>query len=590
MLHPFFGPERRRVILPEIQAYIAERIDATPVYGFAEMIDAGDARCGGERISGFMERYELGEWLLPLTASKGMRWRTAPVPGTQRGHVAFALSLGFGNGSPLPQPSGQWDIYVNDRLAVSVRVVNHSQVWEAGECKLAFAANRLESAEPFGGLTLSSLIQNDAFATFGPAFLIVPSEWIEPGSPAEIRVEARSAVPSTRWLQLDVASALLEHADIYRLLDLLTQRHPRVGEYNVYFGDIHTHSGQVLDRCDNDGCGIGSREDNYRYALGPGGLDFYSLTDHEWQIGPAGIDEYFQLADTYNEDGRFVCLPAFEHTSLLYGHRNIYFRGPGGTVVNANRSWGGPTKDPKLSTTPAELWAALEATGVPFISVPHHPSAASHPFTLEYWSEHDRLVEVYSVWGSSEYYGDFPRGVSDRFRAMNVQDAIRRGLRFGLVASADGHDGHPGNAQSPLVKHHHQFHYCGSGRAAVFASELTREAIYDALYARRCYATTGAPILLDVRLNGAWMGQEVAPLSEGRRPMLTVQCVGSNGLDHIRIVKNGRIVYTQPCHGEWDCEVVWEDAAYDASRPNSYYVRVVQQDRESAWSSPIWLG
>lgn len=72
--------------------------------------------------------------------------------------------------------------------------------------------------------------------------------------------------------------------------------------------------------------------------------------------------------------------------------------------------------------------------------------------------------------------------------------------------------------------------------------------------------------------------------------MLTVQCVGSNGLDHIRIVKNGRIVYTQPCHGEWDCEVVWEDAAYDASRPNSYYVRVVQQDRESAWSSPIWLG
>ena len=74
MLHPFYGPEGRRAILPEIEAYIAERIHATPVYGFAEMIDAGEARCGGERISGFMERYDLREWLLPLTASKGMRW------------------------------------------------------------------------------------------------------------------------------------------------------------------------------------------------------------------------------------------------------------------------------------------------------------------------------------------------------------------------------------------------------------------------------------------------------------------------------------------------------------------------------------
>ena len=120
--------------------------------------------------------------------------------------------------------------------------------------------------------------------------------------------------------------------------------------------------------------------------------------------------------------------------------------------------------------------------------------------------------------------------------------------------------------------------------------EDAEKAIYDALYARRCYATTGAPILLDVQLNGAWMGQEIASLPEGTRPILTVHCVGSNGLDHLRIVKNGRVVHTQPCHGEWDYTMVWEDVTYDATQPNSYYVRVVQRDRESAWSSPIWLG
>ena len=45
MLHPFYGPEGRRAILPEIEGYVAERIGATLVYGFAELIDAGEARC-----------------------------------------------------------------------------------------------------------------------------------------------------------------------------------------------------------------------------------------------------------------------------------------------------------------------------------------------------------------------------------------------------------------------------------------------------------------------------------------------------------------------------------------------------------------
>ena len=53
-----------------------------------------------------------------------------------------------------------------------------------------------------------------------------------------------------------------------------------------------------------------------------------------------------------------------------------------------------------------------------------------------------------------------------------------------------------------MVKHHHQFHHLGSGRAVVLAEALTREAVFDALHARRCYATTGAPIVLDFTVNG----------------------------------------------------------------------------------------
>lgn len=590
---PFYGPGGRRAIAPEVLDWIATQTGNTPALGFAEMVDAGDARCSGERVAGFAERPDHRAWLLPLTASRGLAWRTAPVPAGNAGRVSFLLSIGFGNGSPLPQPSGRWDVYVNQEFAVSIRVVNHSQVWENGACSFAFAANRLEAAPPYGSMTLSSIITDEATATFGPALLTVPADWVAGGEPAVIRVVPRPDYPSTRWFYLDVTSQLITDTDLYRAVALLrTGRHPKVGPYTVYFGDIHTHSGQVLDEKENRGCGMGTRADNYRYARGAGGLDFYALTDHEWQVDPDHIERYLGLADLYNQDGSFVCLPAFEHTSLLYGHRNVYFRGSGGTVVNANRAWGPPSRDPAEALTPQELWAALAATGVDCFTVPHHPSATSHPLNLDFYNPaYDRLYEIYSSWGSSAYYGDVPRGVSDRYRSGTFRDALRRGQRYGVIASADGHDGHPGNAQSPLVKHHHIFHVCGSGRAAVLAEALTRDAVFDALYARRCYATTGVPIVLDVRMNErGLMGQELPALGAGARPQLTVRCKGSNGLDHLRIVKNGREVHTAPCHGAFTAELAWEDPDYDLDQPASYYVRVVQVDRESAWSSPIWVG
>ena len=109
-----------------------------------------------------------------------------------------------------------------------------------------------------------------------------------------------------------------------------------------------------------------------------------------------------------------------------------------------------------------------------------------------------------------------------------------------------------------------------------------------ALYARRCYATTGVSILLWFTVNGAPMGSELP--ATGVRPHLQVTCHGANGLDHVRIVRNGRVVYTAPCHGEWACELEWEDTDYRRPGPAYYYVRVVQIDQESAWSSPVSIG
>lgn len=588
-MYPFLGPHGRRALGDEVAVLIARRADATPVLGFAEVVDAGGAELGSSRVAGFREKHDLRECLLRLSAQRPLTWHSHPVPAPSRPRVCFVLSLGFGNGSPLPQPSGQWDLSVNGHLAVSCRVVNHSQLWRTEQCSLAFAANRLESAPPYTGMTLGSLVTDEAFATFGPALLTVPAEWLEPARPAVLQLQARGEQPSRRWVMVDACPSLLEGIDIPRALDVLTAGPPKAAGLRAFFGDIHTHSGQVLGECADRGCGMGSRAGNYAYARGAGGLDFYALTDHEWQIDPADPRDYLSLADTYDEEDRFACLPAFEFTNRLWGHRNVYFRDSGGIVVNASRDGGPPHGVPDQTRTPEELWQALEANGVPFLTVPHHPSATSHPLTWDcFHPTHDRLAEVYSVWGSSEYYGDFPRGVSDRYRGLGVRDALARGLRFGLIASADGHDGHPGDAQSPLVKHHHQFHYCGSGRAVVLAERLTRAEVFDALYARRCYATTGPPIVLDVRLNGHVMGSELSATALGKTRKLHVAVRAANGIDHIRITRNGKIAETAPCHGAFETELEWHDPSHP-SEPASYYVRVVQIDRESAWSSPIWV-
>ena len=144
----------RRAIKSEIARYIADKLGVTIVGGFSSVLHEGDAVVGRSRVAGFMETSDRREWLLPLSARKALVWESAAAPERVLKKAAFLLSVGFGNGSPLPQPTGQWDIYVDDRLAISIRVVTHSKVWRQGDCVFAFAANRIESAAPNSSITL----------------------------------------------------------------------------------------------------------------------------------------------------------------------------------------------------------------------------------------------------------------------------------------------------------------------------------------------------------------------------------------------------------------------------------------------------
>ncbi len=130
-------------------------------------------------------------------------------------------------------------------------------------------------------------------------------------------------------------------------------------------------------------------------------------------------------------------------------------------------------------------------------------------------------------------------------------------------------------------------HGGGYGKACVFAEELTRESILDALRARRCYGTTAAKIFLDVRVSGHLMGEKLAtPAGAEVKVDVEVRCPVPIG--KIELCRDNKYIDAQSPDGN-QARVTFVD---DHPPPGRcyYYVRVTQQDDEIAWSSPVWFG
>ena len=148
-------------------------------------------------------------------------------------------------------------------------------------------------------------------------------------------------------------------------------------------------------------------------------------------------------------------------------------------------------------------------------------------------------------------------------------DALRKGYKIGVQASSDHWSTH-------------------MSYAMIVAEEFTRESMFKALKARHAYGATDN-IVLDFQATDASgdhyiMGDIV---ESDRAPRLSVQVVGTDRIKQFVIVKNQRIIYTShPNHEEYSFE--YRDREFEAGS-NYYYIRVVQNDGQVAWSSPIWV-
>jgi len=337
-------------------------------------------------------------------------------------------------------------------------------------------------------------------------------------------------------------------------------------QYQLFWGDIHNHCGISY--------GHGSLE--RALTLARQQLDFASVTGHAfWPDIPTDREKFGAIIDYHQEgfaklhrnwdtvqdtfasfdDGQgFIPFLSYEWHSRGYGDHHVLYKGTHGPLL------GGDTLQ--------DLRDSLIATGQAFILEPHHigyPLGGRGINWNAYDPTHSPIVETYSMHGCSESdEAPYPmlNTMGPRDHNSTIQAGLERGHRFGIVASTDQHSGYPGSY--------------GDGRLAVYASELSRDAIWDALWNRRTYAATGDKMAIGFHINEAMLGGE----THGSQRQLSISAEGSDFWDTIEIIKNSKVwrrwaplpSYTVPdasrrlrakVHIEWGWSAVDQDAAWE---------------------------
>ena len=282
--------------------------------------------------------------------------------------------------------------------------------------------------------------------------------------------------------------------------------------YQLYWGDLHRHS--LVSRCTSGD--EPSLEDFYRYSWDVCEYDFWAVTDHAENSSDYQWWNIQKMADLFRVDGRFVPLYGFEWTGMS-GHQNVIF----GDVARGAPVYSSYAEP---SATPARLWDLLDRhPDYPAITIPHHPGSAMVPYDWDYYGpRYLRLAEVFQACrGNYEQDGCFRQYADGILPGTFTMDGLRRGHRFGLIASSD---------------HGHGASYVGA-----YAERLDRAAVFDALRQRRVFGASTRGIVLDFRVAGAFMGSETVASGP-----VDVQAYvrGYTDLARIDVVRDGETVHS----------------------------------------------
>jgi len=356
----------------------------------------------------------------------------------------------------------------------------------------------------------------------------------------------------------------------------------------LFWGTLHGESERVDSTENIESCLRHFRDELSYNFFGASPSECSEETPNEvWKLIATNITEF-------DEEDRFTTLPGlqWEGGAGSEGTRQIVFAKEQKQMMRK--------KDNKYNSL-KKIYKAFAPKEI--ISIPTFTMGKGAHFDFKDFNpEFERVAEIYNAWGCSERTSKegnpYPikpskkKGVAETAEGSILQ-ALKNDCRFGFVSGGLDDRGvyydffDDEQTQYP------------PGLTAILAKQYNRESMYEALYNRSCYATTGARIILGLSIAGAPMGSE---LDTAEKPGLAVNrhitgfVAGTTELSKVEIIRNGEVIHTlEP--GDYHCEFTFDDmcpldknSLKGKSNPFAfYYLRVMQADGHMAWSSPIWI-
>ncbi len=353
--------------------------------------------------------------------------------------------------------------------------------------------------------------------------------------------------------------------------------HQKLPQQTIVWGDLHTHT-KYSD-------GRGTPAETYDFGKRYAALDFCSVSDHAFITTPEMWEDIKRATKEFNEPGNYVTFLGYEWSgpSEVGGDHNVYTTGDDMPLIRSYlryrysnyRNYHGPRRQ---AGHVEDLFRMLSENfrDENLLTIPHFGGRPGNPT----WHNNklQRGIEVFSDHRRSEDW---------------VATFLEKGHRVGVVASTDNHSGNAGygirrqsvarGADGALYSRYSPAER-GTALMGVFADDFDREGIFQGIYHRRTYATTGERIVLRFDVAGEPLGSEIRA---NANISLKVSVAGTAGLKMVRVVKSGEIIYSvDPPADQTDFEFVDRNANGESAY---YYVDLVQDDGEKAISSPVWV-
>ena len=291
--------------------------------------------------------------------------------------------------------------------------------------------------------------------------------------------------------------------------ECLTVSNPMlVGVGASWWGDLHGQSGETV--------GINTADAWFAFGRDLSFLDACAHQANCFQINQAFWAALDGVSAAWNQPGRYVTLPGYEWSgnTAVGGDRNVWYRRQGRPIRRASHALLLDHSDAASdATTARSLFATFDAEEAPGeVVVAAHVGGRHADLAYAHDSRWERVVEVHSAWGTFEWL---------------LLDALALGHRVGVVANSDGHKGRPGASWPGAAT----FGAVG-GLTAWTAPALTRDDLFDALLARRTWATSGSRIDLDVQVrpHGATRGFAEDPLVTADAASAPVESLGHGAI------------------------------------------------------------